>query len=223
MADSVKTDIEMQWEQYKKAGINGMVGYGKSPAVVVVDFQNIFTKGGSDGFGADMTEAVLATRKLLDVAREQNIPIIFVVIQYEPQELDSGIFGVKVPALYSMVKGTEGVQIDERLGRREDELIITKKFQSAFAGTHLQPILTYLGVDTVIVTGCVISGCIRATVTDAMQLGFRTIIPRECVADRVKGSAEYSLFDMATKMADLKTLDEVIKYFKSLTKREKNW
>lgn len=218
-----KSDIEMQWEQYQRAGISGMVGYGKVPAVIVVDFQNIFTKGGSDGFGADMSEPVLATRKLLDVAREQNIPIIFIALQYELQELDAGIFGVKVPTLYSMVKGTEGVKIDDRLGRSENELIITKKFQSSFAGTHLQPILTFLGVDTVVVTGCVISGCVRATVTDSMQHGFRTIIPKECVGDRVRGSAKYSLFDMATKMADVVTLDEVIEYFKSLPRRERGW
>jgi nicotinamidase-related amidase len=86
----------------------------------------------------------------------------------------------------------------------------TLSFASAFFGTSTASIFTSRGVDTVIVTGSTTSGCVRASAVDALQSGFRVVIPRECVADRAPGPHEASLFDLHAKYADVVALDELL-------------
>ncbi|CAE8665387.1 unnamed protein product, partial [Polarella glacialis] len=76
--------------------------------------------------------------------------------------------------------------------------------------------LTALRVDTIILTGCSTSGCIRATATDAMQNGFRVVVPRQCVGDRTPEVHEANLFDINAKVGDVMDRSEVLLLLSSL-------
>ena len=102
------------------------------------------------------------------------------------------------------------MELDDRLGRLSSETLIVKKYPSAFFGTPLASDLVVRGVDTLIITGATTSGCVRATVVDSLQYGFRTIIPEECVGDRADSPHRSNLFDMGTKYADVMPVNEVI-------------
>ncbi len=207
-------------EKYIKAGISGKAGFGERPVVLVVDVQKGFTSI-ENPLGGNMDTMVAAIKRLLEEARKNKVPIIYTRVAYREDGLDCGVFGEKVPTLpvwFRMGGGWEGV--DQRLEPQKEDVVITKKMPSAFFGTDLYHLLTYLKADTVIVTGCTTSGCIRATVIDSMSHGFRTIIPEECVADRSPGPHKANLFDMATKYADIHRLEKVINYIQSLPKKE---
>jgi nicotinamidase-related amidase len=69
-------------------------------------------------------------------------------------------------------------------------------------------------VDTVLITGCSTSACIRATATDAKSLRFRPIVVRECVGDRAAAAHIFTLFDIQARFADVRSLDEVLTYLR---------
>src|SRR5690606_19255835 len=121
---------------------------------------------------------IAATQRVLAVARGKGVPVVFTKNEYYPDSKDGGPFLVKIPGLAQLTPGSRWSAFDERIPPESTDYIITKKYQSAFYGTHLQALLTGLGVDTTIVTGVSVSGCVRATAVDAMQGGFRVIIPR---------------------------------------------
>jgi N-formylmaleamate deformylase len=118
----------------------------------------------------------------------------------------------KSPGLRELVLGGKWIEIDARLGRREDEPVVLKKGASAFFGTHLQSILVSLGCDSVILCGATTSGCVRATAVDLLQLGYPTMVPRECVADRAPRPHESSLVDIDAKYSDVVSLAEAVTY-----------
>ena len=100
------------------------------------------------------------------------------------------------------------------------DIAVIKQGSSAFFGTHLAALLIRLGVDTLIITGCTTSGCVRATAVDALQYSFRAIVPRECVADRAKGPHEANLFDINQKYGDVVPVQRVIDYLNNLPPQE---
>jgi len=108
--------------------------------------------------------------------------------------------------------GTDAVAIDERIAPEPGEHVIVKKHASAFFGTNLASMLRAAGVDTVIVTGVTMAGCVRHTVEDAIGYGFRPIVVRECVGDRVAGVVEWNLFDIDAKFGDVEPLERVLEY-----------
>ena len=107
-------------------------------------------------------------------------------------------------------------QIDARLTPQEGELVLYKDNASAFFGTHLAPYLVEHQVDTVLVTGCSTSACVRATATDARAYRFRAIVPRQCVQDRAPAAHEWNLFDINAKFGDVVGVDEVLEYLRGL-------
>ena len=125
---------------------------------------------------------------------------------------EAGLWIRKVPGLASLMAGSGGEVLDERLQRRPGEQVLVKKFGSCFFGTTLASQLTGQGIDTVIVTGVSTSGCVRATVVDSVQNGFHTIVPRQAVGDRAPGPHEANLFDMQAKYADVLELSRVVDY-----------
>lgn len=200
-------------EQEQFAGFGGQSGLGQRPAIVVVDFINGFTDSACQ-LGSDFTREVTATRQLLDQVRKKGFPIVFTTVIYEPHFRDGGHFIEKVPALKSLVATSEWVKVDERLGRVESsEPLMVKKFASAFFATHLQSFLTTEQVDTVIVTGCTTSGCVRATAVDALQYGYRVVVPRECVGDRSRAAHEANLYDLQTKYGDVVPVEFLLQAF----------
>jgi len=198
-------------EVYAAAGLGQAVTLGSRPAVLVVDFSCGFTDP-ECALGADMSDEVEATRRLLDAGRAKGLPVIFTTIGYEPSLKDGGLWLQKVPSLGDLQIGGRWVEIDPRLEPREDETIVLKKGASAFFGTNLPAILVSQNVDSVILCGATTSGCIRATAIDLLQYGYPTLVPRECVADRAQAPHEANLFDINAKYADVVPLDDVLEY-----------
>ena len=193
----------------------GRVGFGRKPAVVVVDFMNAYTTPDSPLYAPGVVEAVRETVDLLDTARRNGILVIYTRVIYSPHGLDGGVFVQKVPVLRRMIEGEPLTEIVAELPPAPEDVIIKKQYASVFFGTSLAPLLTSQGVDTLIVTGCSTSGCVRATAVDGMQYGFRVIVPRECVGDRHPGPHEANLFDIDSKYGDVVSKPEVMDYLAS--------
>jgi len=199
---------------YLRKGFLGQVGFGRSPCLLVVDLTNGFTDPASP-LGSDLTQVIAANNELLAVARQRRIPVIFSIVRYD-HEREAGLWLRKVPGLAILKTGSGTEDVDARLQPGADEQILVKKFGSCFFGTTLASQLTSQGIDTVIVTGVSTSGCVRATVVDAVQHGFRAIVPREAVGDRAQAPHEANLFDMQAKYADVLELAQVRDYLQSV-------
>jgi nicotinamidase-related amidase len=189
--------------------MGGELGLGRSPAVLVVDFSCGFTDPAC-ALGSELSAEVEATRRLLDRARERGLPVLFTTVGYDESLADAGIWPRKMPGLAELKLGTRWVELDPRLGRREDEPVIVKKGASAFFGTNLTALLAGRGVDSVILCGATTSGCIRATAVDLLQHGYSTVVPRECVGDREREPHEANLYDIQVKYGEVVALDEVL-------------
>jgi maleamate amidohydrolase len=94
--------------------------------------------------------------------------------------------------------------------------VILKKYASAFFGTDLIARLNSRRVDTLLITGCTTSGCVRATAVDAVQNGVIPVVIREAVGDRAEAPHRQSLFDLEQKYADVVSVDEVLTYLSDL-------
>ncbi len=195
-----------------KGVFDGRLGFGKRPALLIVDFINAYVTEGSPLFAPDVVTAVDETIPLLSLTREKQIPVLYTKVLYNKNFRDGGIFIQKVPVLKTMVDGEPLAEIVPQLTPIESDIIIVKQYASAFFGTSLAATLTSLGVDTILLTGCSTSGCIRASAVDGMQYGFRVIVPRECVADRHPGPHEANLFDINSKYGDVVGKAEVMEY-----------
>ena len=206
---------------YQQAGFGAPVRRGGRPAIVVVDLTRGFTEDAYPS-GADLTDVVAATGRLIEAGRTSEVPVIFTAIAYTEAEAsgDSVPWLHKAPGMRALLEGSEAVDIDPRLPRRsERDLLVVKKGASAFFGTNLAATLTALGCDTVLVCGATTSGCVRATVVDAVQSGFPVLVPRECVGDRAAGPADAALFDIQAKYGDVISLEDAVGYVSSLSGR----
>jgi maleamate amidohydrolase len=205
-------------EIYERARLGQSVTLGERPAVLVVDFSRGFTDPECT-MGSDLTREVEATNRLLAAAREREIPIIFTTIGFEPNLKDGSLWLEKAPGLGDLLVGGKWVEIDPRLGRREDETVILKKGASAFFGTNLPSILVSQGVDTIVMCGATTSGCIRATAIDLLQYGYPTLVPRECVGDRAQAPHEANLVDIQAKYADVVSVEAALSYLESVKEK----
>jgi maleamate amidohydrolase len=186
------------------------MGFGRAPAIIMVDFIRAYTEPGSPLYAPAVVDAVKATVPLVKAAREKGVPIVYTRVVYHQSGADGGLFVRKVPALRRMVEGEPLAEIVPELPPAADDVILIKQYASSFFGTSLAAMLTARGVDTLIITGCSTSGCVRATAVDAMQNGFRPIVPRECVGDRHDGPHEANLFDINAKYGDVVPLSDVL-------------
>ena len=208
--------MEKAADLYSRIGYSNRIGFGVSPSLLLVDFCYGCTDSIIRSGAVNVSEAIHHSARLLNMAREKGIPVIFTTIGYTEGYFDGGVFVKKIPSLQKMLLGTKAVEIDQRVAPQPGEPVIVKKFASAFFGTTLSTMLTFPRIDTVIFVGVSTSGCIRATCVDSMQYGFRTIIPRECVADRTPDVHEANLFDMQSKYADVVSVEEVCAYLKTI-------
>jgi N-formylmaleamate deformylase len=197
-------------EMYAAAGFGAPAQRGKRPALVVVDFTRAFTEPAFPT-GADMSAEVLRAAALAEVARVSGLPVIFTAIEYS-SPCEGRVWHQKAPGIAALKRGSAGVELDPRLGRGPADIVVTKQGPSAFFGTGLAPLLIGLGADTVVVCGATTSGCVRASVVDAVQYGFPVLVPRECVADRARGPHDASLFDLQAKYADVISADDAAAY-----------
>ncbi len=196
---------------YRQKGLASEVGFGRKPAVLVVDLIVGFTDPASP-LGSDLDDVVASTVRLLEAARKVDVPVFFTTTVYGPDCRDAGYFLRKVPSLKILQYGSKWVALDPRLGRREVETLVEKKYASAFFGTALASTLAALGVDTVLIAGATTSGCIRASAVDAIQHGFRPIVPRQCVGDRAPEPHRANLLDIHGKYGDVVEVEEVLEY-----------
>ncbi|ATW26751.1 isochorismatase family protein [Candidatus Formimonas warabiya] len=204
---------------YKKSGMSGRVGFGKRPAILVVDFVQGFTSKAGSPFGSDYMDSHLAhTRELLDAARVKDLPVVFSTEAFSDNMKDAAIWYSKMPGLKHLKMNAPSMEVDHRLGYDpKREVLLLKKTASPFFGTNLVSIFVSQRVDTVIVTGCTTSGCVRAAVSDSCAFGFRTIIVPECVADRAEGPHNANMLDMGGKYGDIVGLSDVLRYIGSLS------
>jgi maleamate amidohydrolase len=194
------------------AGFHGRAGFGDRPALLVVDMNVAFTDPRSP-LACDLDDVVGAIARLLDEARRAQIPVVYTTVAYdEAGKQAAAAFIDKVPALLTLEAGTGWVEIDPRIAPRPGEPVLTKLFASAFHGTTLGSLLVAAGCDSVVVTGASTSGCVRATVVDALQHGYRPLVPREAVGDRNPRAHEASLYDVDAKYGDVVSLGEALDY-----------
>jgi maleamate amidohydrolase len=163
---------------------------------------------------ARLDEAVQGIQQLLPICRAKQIPIIYTTPNFRPGKPDSHLTQQEGTTRFRPWDA-RACEIDERLKPIPGELIIVKDHASAFFGTYLAPHLIEQQIDTVIITGCSTSACIRATVGDAASYRFKPVVPRQCVQDRAQASHEWNLFDMATKFAHVTDVEEVLEYLDS--------
>ena len=205
-------------KMFAKSKMGGKAGYGKRPAIVVIDMTYGFV---DDAYPLGCSKmgwpAVRANRQLLDKAREVRVPILFTRGYHPKTSTERG--------RWKSVTSLETKDLDPRIHEivkdilpLPDEVIITKIFPSGFFNTNLVSMLLFHQVDTVIVTGMTTSGCVRATVVDAFSYNFMVVIPEECVGDRGIVSHKVSLFDMHMKYADVTPLSEVLLYLDGCAK-----
>jgi maleamate amidohydrolase len=196
----------MQFEGFgQRAG-----GVGTRPALVIVDMNNGFTDPESP-LVCELDDTIDAIGRLLDVMRRAELPVVFTTVSFgEGDKVTAKAFIDKVPVLLTLAAGTRWVEIDDRIAPREDEVVLNKLFASAFFGTALSSLLASHGCDSVIVTGASTSGCVRATTVDALQHGYRPIVPREAVGDRNPAAHDASLYDIDLKYGDVVSLDECV-------------
>lgn len=201
---------------YHERGIfHNRFGFGKTPAIVVVDFAYGWTDDSYAGGSRRLDAPVEHTRKLLDAARPHQVPVVYTTSPYRPH---SGDQPFKSAADFSpgfRPWDEHACQIDERIAPQPQDLVIEKESASAFFGTHLAAYLVQHGVDTLLITGCSTSACIRATATDAKSFRFRPIVIRECVGDRAAAAHVWTLFDIQARFADVISLGDAMDYLAS--------
>ncbi|HEY6581434.1 MAG TPA: isochorismatase family protein [Rubrobacter sp.] len=197
-------------------GFGGRGGFGRRPALVVIDMTLGFTDPESP-LACDLEGPISQIQKLLSAARQAKIPVAFTTVAYrESDKLTAAAFIDKVPSLLTLEAGTRWAEIAPRIAPRETEPVLNKLFASGFFGTGLSSLLTAAGVDTLIITGASTSGCVRATAVDALQYGFRPVIPRGAVGDRNEQAHEANLYDVDAKYGDVVFVGEMIGYLQEL-------
>ena len=197
-------------------GFHGRAGFGASPALLVVDMNVGFTDPESP-LVCDLDEVVVAIQQLLEEARKAGFPVVYTTVAYdEGAKRTAAAFIDKVPALLTLAAGSRWVEIDPRIAPVAAEPVLTKLFASAFFGTPLSSLLATAGCDSVVVTGASTSGCVRATVVDALQHGYRPVVPREAVGDRNPAAHEANLNDIDAKYGDVVSLEETLTHLEEL-------
>jgi maleamate amidohydrolase len=199
------------------SGFGGRAGFGERPCLLIIDMNKAFTLEGSP-LRCDLDDVVGAIAQLLAAGRRAGIPVVYTnVIVDAGARQTAKAFIDKIPALTFMAPGTRWIEIDDRIAALPDEAIINKNFASSFFGTSFSSLLASAGCDSVIVTGASTSGCVRATVVDCVQHGYRPLIPREAVGDRNPAAHEANLYDMDAKYGDVVTLAETLDYLEALS------
>jgi maleamate amidohydrolase len=192
------------------SAFSGRVGWGTTPAVLVIDLVRAYTDPAGPFGLPDSGAAVAATQALVDAARAGGHPVIWTAVRYAPGLEDGGLFVHKVPALACFAEGAPGGWGELTLAPEAGEHVLVKQYASAFFGTSLATTLYAAGVDTVVVAGVSTSGCVRATAMDALNSGFRPQVVRDACADRTPALHENNLADVDAKYADVTDLRDAL-------------
>lgn len=192
--------MSMDDQVFKRQGFGTDVDLVPPFGLLLVDFVNGFADPGVFG-GGNITSAIASSQPLLDYARRCGWPVAHSRIVFADDGADHNIFSRKVPGMLTLREDSHASAIVPELAPIAGELVVRKTVPSAFFGTTLAAWLTQRGVSTLLVAGCVTSGCVRASVVDAMSLGFTPLVVADCVGDRAIAPHDASLFDMQQKYA----------------------
>jgi nicotinamidase-related amidase len=209
---------EDEQKAYRAAGFGRTTGLGQRPALMIIDVQYRTVGTKPLPFWESIKEfptscgdvgwkAVANIVKVLAVFREKNWPVLYPHVSPK-QVFDKGRLSDKVPAIMGIA--AHGYDFVAEVAPRDSDILVPKKHPSAFFGTPLASYLVEQGADTVVVTGCTTSGCVRGSVVDAFAYNFRVAVPHDAVYDRSAASHAVNLFDMAEKYADVSDTDELI-------------
>ena len=218
-------DVISEEEQraYGAAGFGRPSGLGSRPALLVIDVQYRTVGSVRAPFWEAIKEfptacgevgwqAVDAMVPLVQLFREKGWPILYPHVAPKIAN-EGGRLAEKVPAIMGVA--AKGYEFVAEVAPRAGDVLLPKKHPSAFFGTALCSHLIDLAVDTVVVTGCTTSGCVRGTVVDAFSLNFKVAVPLDCVYDRGATSHKVNLFDMSQKYADVMPVTDLIARLKT--------
>ena len=215
MSESVqgsKSDAEF----FTERGFGQRIGFGERPALIIIDMLKAFTDPAAP-LGANLEPQLAAIEPLLKAAHARGRPVIFSSVRYDESDArDAGIWARKMKGVTSLQADGKGWELDPRLDFRNSDVLLYKQYASCFFGTDLVPKLLTNGVDTLIITGCTPSGCVRATAVDACQNGFRPMVVREAVGDRSAAAHAQSLFDLDAKYADVVGIEDALGYLEKV-------
>ena len=221
-SEEIKNALEVIFDAdskiYQTRGFQRRIGFATRPALLIIDLAHAWTHPGYPVTCDNMEEIIPANQMLLEAARAKNIPIIYTTTAYQDPKgpnSDTGLWHMKIP-VETVREGTDAAKIDERIAPLEGEQVICKKRASAFHGTYLAGYLRAHRVDTLIITGVTMAGCVRHSTEDAIAEGFRPIVVREGVGDRVPGVVEWNLFDIDAKFGDVEPVKKVVSYLEEI-------
>ena len=203
------TNRESAAEVYLRQGFGAPLGIRGRIGLLIVDFVVRFADPATLG-GGNIQVAIEATVNALKEARERRWPVAHTRIVFADDGSDVNVFCAKVPTLVSLTEHAPSSAIVPLLAPRDGELVVRKTVPSAFFETGLRSWLTQQRVETLLIAGATTSGCVRASVVDAMCCGFHPVVLVDCVGDRAQGPHEASLFDIRQKYADVMPLCEVL-------------
>lgn len=199
-------------QTYQRQGFGTALPLHGQVGLLIVDFVNGFANPDVFG-GGNITEAISNTVLLLQAARERKWAVAHSRIVFADNDADHNIFTIKIPGMLTLKEHDPNSAIVAELAPADGELVVRKTVPSAFFATSLAPWLTQRGVQTLVVAGCVTSGCVRASVVDAMSWGFRPVVVADCVGDRAIAPHDASLFDMEQKYAAVMNRDQLLAEF----------
>lgn len=190
---------------------DGEIAFGQKPALVIVDVVMAYLDPDSPLY-AGVEDALASVERLVKAAREAGTLVVFTNVIYAKGGADGGLFFRKVPALKAFEAGSPLGAFPPSLQPQDGDLIVTKRYASAFFATHLASSLVATGIDTVLVTGFSTSGCVRATALDALQHGFAPFVVRDACGDRHPAPHEANLFDLHAKYAQVISEADAVNY-----------
>src|SRR5688572_27136040 len=198
---------------YRERGIfQERFGFGASPALIIIDMAYGWTDPAYAGGSARLDSAITAIQQLLPIARAKSVPVIYTTSPFPQTQIKSAAdFSPKYRRW-----DQRACAIDERVKPEPGEYIVYKEHASAFAGTTLVGHLLSRRVDTLLITGCSTSACVRATATDAKSNQLKPIVIREAVQDRSEVLHEFTLFDLQARFADVIALETALSYLRAL-------
>jgi nicotinamidase-related amidase len=224
------TDAEIA--QLRRAGMGRRIGFGRTPALLIIDAQNYMVGPTGPDDDTEYPSACPGAREVLPVIaamaqafRDKAYPVIYTRNVARPDGLDMGLKRLKRGLLKIegwYLEGTRGAEIAPQVAPQANDLVLVKGKQSGFHGTPMLNLLVAAGVDTVVVTGGSTSNCVRATALDASSYNFRTIVPRDAVFDRIRVSHQVNLMDIARQLGDVVTSEEVTDYLAGLKPNSRN-
>ncbi len=200
---------------YERGGWGGVAGYGRRPALLVVDMYTAFVDPAYPFSSPDAPKAVAAIKEVLAQARASGMPVLYSRAKRARNAAERGRWK-STGSLQPIMANPQAYQIVPELAPLPTETVVVKTAPSAFHGTNLLSHLVFHGVDTVIVTGTVTSGCVRATVVDAFSYGLLVVVPQECVYDRGRTSHKVALFDIYTRYGDVLPMADVVAYMRTV-------